>query len=118
MCLKRERIVIVGTKKGTNIKFEYPKESKKIKTLRELAEDSVKPGNSETQYSFDSIRRDRAERLQREDSAIQLEGDEASVYKALEENLITIDEVLEKTGLGAPKALAALTVLAGVLMVI
>ena len=83
----------------------------KIKTLRELAEDSVKPGNSETQYSFDNIRRDRAERLQREDSAIQLEGDEASVYKALEENLITIDEVLEKTGLGAPKALATLTVL-------
>ena len=32
---KRERIVIVGTKKGTNIKFEYPKESKKIKTLRD-----------------------------------------------------------------------------------
>lgn len=32
---KRERIVIVGTKKGTNIKFEYPKGSKKIKTLRD-----------------------------------------------------------------------------------
>ena len=32
---KRERIVIVGTKKNTNIKFEYPKESTKIKTLRD-----------------------------------------------------------------------------------
>ena len=32
---KRERIVIVGTQKGTNLKFEYPKESKKIKTLRD-----------------------------------------------------------------------------------
>ena len=39
---KRERIVIVGTKKNTNIKFEYPKESKKIKTLRDALKDVPK----------------------------------------------------------------------------
>ena len=39
---KRERIVIVGTKKNTNIKFEYPKESKKIRTLRDALKDVPK----------------------------------------------------------------------------
>lgn len=32
---KRERIVIVGVKKNSTIKFEYPKESIKIKTLKD-----------------------------------------------------------------------------------
>lgn len=32
---KRERIVIIGTKKDSGIRFEYPKELNKIKTLRD-----------------------------------------------------------------------------------
>ena len=39
---KRERIVIVGTRKNTTINFVYPTESKKIKTLRDALKDVPK----------------------------------------------------------------------------
>lgn len=39
---KRERIVIVGTRKNTSINFVYPAESKKIKTLRDALKDVPK----------------------------------------------------------------------------
>lgn len=39
---KRERIVIVGTRKNTSINFVYPTESKKIKTLRDALKDVPK----------------------------------------------------------------------------
>ncbi|MCR5208363.1 MAG: DNA-processing protein DprA [Eubacterium sp.] len=82
----------------------------KLKTIRELAEDGVQEERL-NQLSFENIRMQRAERLHREEKALQLEGNELKVYNALEEKLQPIDLIIEKSGLEAPKVLAALTVL-------
>ncbi len=84
----------------------------KMQTLRELAEGKLESDSPvREQVTFDNIRKNRAERLQKEEKAFLLEGDEKKVYSALDDELKTIEEILEKTGLAAPKALAALTVL-------
>ncbi|MBQ3903568.1 MAG: DNA-processing protein DprA [Eubacterium sp.] len=84
----------------------------KIKTLRELAESKNSANTKEEQqFTFDNVRHDRALRLQREEKALSLEGDERRVYNALEDELCGIETIIEKTGLESPKALAALTLL-------
>lgn len=84
----------------------------KLKTLRELAE-SKNAANTgeEKQFTFDNVRIDRAKRLEREEKALALEGDERRVYTALTDDLQSIEEIIEKTELEPPKALAALTML-------
>ena len=86
----------------------------KLKTVRELVTDMTdKSANAEQspQIEFDKIARDRAENVSRQNKALQLSGDEKSVYSSLSENLENIDTIIEKSGIDSQKVLVALTML-------
>ena len=86
----------------------------KLKTVRELVNDMTdKSANAEQspQIEFDKIARDRAENVSRQNKALQLSGDENSVYSSLSENLENIDTIIEKSGIDSQKVLVALTML-------
>ena len=86
----------------------------KLKTVRELVNDMTdKSANAEQspQIEFDKIARDRAENVSRQNKALQLSGDEKSVYSSLSENLENIDTIIEKSGIDSQKVLVALTML-------
>ncbi len=84
----------------------------KAKTLRELAEtpDSANAEKKE-QLTFDEVPKERKQRLINEEKAMALTGDEKSVYQALTAELCGIEEIIQKCGLPAHKAAAALTLL-------
>ena len=98
-------------------KYEYKYKTldmSKLKTVRELFEtktDEANASKKDPQVSFDTIKRERAERLKKEEIALGLEGNENLVYKALGDELSAVDEISEKSGLDSSKALAALTML-------
>lgn len=86
----------------------------KIKTARELFEDDL-PKNANApeppQISFDNIKKDRAENVNRQKLSIELDGDEKSVYSSLSSSFESIDIIAERCSLDTKRVLVALTML-------
>lgn len=85
----------------------------KVRGVDELMNDCVdKNANieqSEDKLSFDNLENGRKKRLKNEEAARTLKGDAATVYEALEESFLRLDDIMAKTGLSSAKVLAALT---------
>lgn len=86
----------------------------KLKTARELFDEGVdKSANSPKtpQIEFESIAKDRAMAVKRQDLAMELKGDEQLVYNALNQSFTGIDDVINKSALNSNQVLVALTML-------
>lgn len=84
----------------------------KAKTLRELDERAVSANAPQSkQLTFDEVPRERRQRLDTEDKAMALLGDEKTVYAALGNELTGIEEIIAACGIPAQKAAVALTML-------
>lgn len=84
----------------------------KIKTARELEEELIpKDANAPElpQITFDNIKKDRAEAVKRQDTALELKGNEKLVYGTLSQAFISIDEIADKAQLNTKQVLIALT---------
>ncbi|MGN0523496.1 MAG: DNA-processing protein DprA [Eubacterium sp.] len=86
----------------------------KLKTARELFDEGVdKSANSPKtqQLEFESIAKDRAMAVKRQELAMELKGDEQLVYNALNQSFTGIDDVINKSSLNSNQVLVALTML-------
>ena len=79
--------------------------------MKETARKAVNAGGSTGGISFEALSQSRQKRAERQKAAAQLEGDTLTVYRALEEEYMHIDEIAQKSGLGLSAVLAALTAL-------
>lgn len=86
----------------------------KLKTVRELYEETVdKSANvkKEKQVHFDDIAKDRAQAVKRQNTALELVGDEKIVFSSLGESFEVIDIITQKAGIEIRRVLVALTML-------
>lgn len=86
----------------------------KLKTARELFDEGVdKSANSPKtpQLEFESIAKDRAMAVKRQELAMELKGDEQLVYNVLNQSFTGIDDVINKSSLSSNQVLVALTML-------
>ncbi len=86
----------------------------KMKTVRELLFDDRDKGANlpeKKQVSFDSIVKDRKQRVEKEQISLSLKGDEKLVFDLLDDSFITIDTLIEKSNLESKRVLIALTML-------
>ena len=84
----------------------------KAKSFMELIKKREEANAEEQeQITFDNVRKNRKERLEREEKAMTLTGDEKSIYGVLSEELESIGEIIEKSEIPSARVLAALTLL-------
>lgn len=87
----------------------------KVRSVNELMyEQSDKSANinsskSSDMLSFDNLEQGREKRLKNEETVRTLKGDVRLVYEALDDSLIHLDEIINRTKLTSAKVLAALT---------
>ena len=82
------------------------------KTLRELAEKTVSANAPQQgQLTFDEVPRERRQRLETEEKAMALSGDEQCVYRAIGSDFTGLEEIISACGLTAQKTSVALTML-------
>lgn len=86
----------------------------KIKTTRELVED-ITPHEANApqkpQLEFDKLPLDRAETLKKQNTSLELKGDEKIVFSVLSTSFDVIDAIVEKSGIDTKRVLVALTML-------
>lgn len=86
----------------------------KLKTVRELFEETCdKSANikKEKQVNFEDIAQDRAQAVKKQNTALELKGDEKIVYDVLGESFEVIDMITQKSGIETKRVLVALTIL-------
>ena len=86
----------------------------KAMTPYELATAKNVDANAEEkkQISFDSVMKDRAERVRIQSEAVKLDGEEKTVYELLDsESFIGIEDIIKGSNIAPQKVLAALTML-------
>ena len=87
----------------------------KVRSIDELMNEnydkSANVAKDDDKASFDNLEQGRRERLEKESKAMALKGDAKTVYNALKDNFVHLDEIIELTGLNGAKVLSALTVL-------
>lgn len=87
----------------------------KVRSVSELmyeqSDKSANVGKSRNadKLSFDKLEEGRKKRLKNEETARTLQGDVRLVYEALEDSLIHLDEIINRTKLTSAKVLSALT---------
>lgn len=87
----------------------------KVRSVSELmyeqSDKSANVGKSRDadKLSFDKLEEGRKKRLKNEETARTLQGDVRLVYEALEDSLIHLDEIINRTKLTSAKVLSALT---------
>lgn len=92
--------------------YDYPTADKsKIRSIEELSRDetdnSANVQITDDKYSFDTIESGRANRLKREQKELGLTGDNKLVFSCMDDSLIHIDVLIEKTKLTSQQVIAS-----------